>query len=467
MVQRGGKAIASGTYGCVFRPALKCKNDYTRYSGVSKLMKKDDANKEFKEINIYKNILSNIPNYEKYFILATNICYVNELNDNDKEDIDQKCNNWDFYESFKNSSMNDFLSINLSDGGYSVEYYILNNYTNKITFDKLNRSIQKLIYNAIIPMNELKLLHCDLKSDNILIDSNGNLKIIDFGIALLYDKGFQNVYSEIEWRPIQINAPLSNIVFSEFYLQKINEYLKSASISRSKITKIDIKNIIKSSFNEYTSTYGPGHLSILTKLLETVNKYTSFKQINYLNLISSYISISIYPYIKYNKSQNNYEIYFDVKDYFYKFYSKNVDLIGIVCLYLPLFDLIDNYSNRLKLAYNVNSDDFKKQLCDFFYKYLFLSHSTILKPEVIFNDLNILSTYLYRPGIFNNETNKPIINKQIKSIYHVKSNTIKPDNETIKQRVKSINEIYNFKNKINKSKRKKINRKKTRKIKNK
>ena len=44
-----------------------------------------------------------------------------------------------FYEILK-SSKNDFLSVNLPDGGYT--HNILNNYTNKIIFDKLNRSIQ-------------------------------------------------------------------------------------------------------------------------------------------------------------------------------------------------------------------------------------------------------------------------------------------------------------------------------------
>ena len=37
-MNKGGKMIDSGGYGCVFYPALLCKNKTTRRNGVSKLM---------------------------------------------------------------------------------------------------------------------------------------------------------------------------------------------------------------------------------------------------------------------------------------------------------------------------------------------------------------------------------------------------------------------------------------------
>ena len=33
----GGVAVASGGFGCIFKPALKCKNENTRSNGVSKM----------------------------------------------------------------------------------------------------------------------------------------------------------------------------------------------------------------------------------------------------------------------------------------------------------------------------------------------------------------------------------------------------------------------------------------------
>jgi len=64
MSRKGGKAIASGSYGCVFRPALKCKSDgdEKQKNSVSKLMYNEDANEEMDEmIPIMKAIQKGTP----------------------------------------------------------------------------------------------------------------------------------------------------------------------------------------------------------------------------------------------------------------------------------------------------------------------------------------------------------------------------------------------------------------------
>ena len=40
-IKKGGKVIASGGFGCIFKPALKCKNkDKRQEDSITKLMKK-------------------------------------------------------------------------------------------------------------------------------------------------------------------------------------------------------------------------------------------------------------------------------------------------------------------------------------------------------------------------------------------------------------------------------------------
>ena len=66
---KGGMAIGSGGYGCVFKPALKCKGfDKNPDDYVSKLMCKIDAIEEIVNINDIVNILYSIPFNENYFI---------------------------------------------------------------------------------------------------------------------------------------------------------------------------------------------------------------------------------------------------------------------------------------------------------------------------------------------------------------------------------------------------------------
>ena len=75
----GGKAFAEGAYGCVFRPALKCKTEKNRRDGVSKLMLVDKAYNEFNEINKFVKVLSQIPNYRSLFMFPYNVCKVDSL----------------------------------------------------------------------------------------------------------------------------------------------------------------------------------------------------------------------------------------------------------------------------------------------------------------------------------------------------------------------------------------------------
>ena len=54
---KGGEAIASGGFGCVFSPTIKCKNKKRKTNFISKLMTKKYALEEYKEIrNVNKKL---------------------------------------------------------------------------------------------------------------------------------------------------------------------------------------------------------------------------------------------------------------------------------------------------------------------------------------------------------------------------------------------------------------------------
>ena len=44
------------------------------------------------------------------------------------------------------------------------------------------------ILSALIYMHKLGIVHRDIKPENLLLDENGNLKLIDFGLGNLYDE---------------------------------------------------------------------------------------------------------------------------------------------------------------------------------------------------------------------------------------------------------------------------------------
>ena len=83
---KGGKIIASGGFGCIFKPALKCEDsDIRETNKISKLMLTKNANEEYNQIKKFNTVLNSIPNYEKYFLLDNfTLCKPEQLT---KEDL--------------------------------------------------------------------------------------------------------------------------------------------------------------------------------------------------------------------------------------------------------------------------------------------------------------------------------------------------------------------------------------------
>ena len=55
VISTGGKVIASGGFGCVFSPALKCQGERTRGKNrIPKLLTKKHALSEYNEIKEFK-----------------------------------------------------------------------------------------------------------------------------------------------------------------------------------------------------------------------------------------------------------------------------------------------------------------------------------------------------------------------------------------------------------------------------
>lgn len=91
--QTGGKVIASGGFGCIFSPPLRCNNTNTRsIDKVSKLMTKKHAIDEFNKIQKFRDLLKVIPNYSYYFLLDDfELCKPDKLTKEDLIKFSKKC----------------------------------------------------------------------------------------------------------------------------------------------------------------------------------------------------------------------------------------------------------------------------------------------------------------------------------------------------------------------------------------
>ena len=150
----GGEAIASGGFGCVFYPALKCKDSKNRdTTKISKLFTNKHAYDEYNEIQLIKPFLKKIPNYLNFFIIdKLTLCKPDKLTDNDFIGFDKKCKSIT-NETTKtiNNALDEFSILNIPYGGVSVSNFIKNTQNNfYTTFINLNNSLITLLLNGII-----------------------------------------------------------------------------------------------------------------------------------------------------------------------------------------------------------------------------------------------------------------------------------------------------------------------------
>ncbi len=164
MPRKGGKAIASGSYGCVFRPALECNGQDKLHDGVSKLMYNEDANEEMDEMEPIFKVVKKLPNSHKYFAVSnTHMCQPKPLDEGDKYEFDKKCGNFvsdGISASNVNDSLNDLSIINMPDLGRDLHEYIGEQSPfNEESFKKFNNMMINLLVNGVAPMNKANVLH--------------------------------------------------------------------------------------------------------------------------------------------------------------------------------------------------------------------------------------------------------------------------------------------------------------------
>jgi serine/threonine protein kinase len=199
------KLIAFGSSGCVFYPALKCDGIKASTNIVSKLMGYREANKEYENIMRIRSKISEIPNYEDYFLLDVVKCKPLPLTKAQLKEL-SKCKT--LFQKDINESINDFSVLNMPYGGQPIDDYIYENGS----FEKIfivHSGLVKLLLNGIIPMNQLNIYHCDIKDSNVLIHTK--FRLIDWGLCAEYklNGSFPQIWRN---RPLQYTMPFSIMI---------------------------------------------------------------------------------------------------------------------------------------------------------------------------------------------------------------------------------------------------------------
>jgi hypothetical protein len=390
--RNGGKVIASGGFGCVFSPALKCAGKSSRGKNrISKLLTKKHALEEYNEVELIKKKLNKIPQYENYFLLnGFEICKPAKLDKSDLAGFSSKCSALPkdkITQENINKSLDKVFALNMPNGGLPIDDFIIKNNTYK-NIIKLNNTLINLLNNGIIPMNENNIYHCDMKDSNILVDNSSGFKtrLIDWGLSTEYIPNIDQPFPKT-WRnrPFQFNVPFSIIIFSDLFFDKYSKYIKQGG----KLDYENLKPFVIDYIYLWIKERGMGHYSFINiimlmlfgnelKNIDEKNKEKIIESEFTLPYICNYIIEILINFTKFREDGSlNLRVYLDTV------FIKIVDIWGFVISYIPIFELLhENYENSNKIEIQLF-----EALKSIFIKYLFSPRIEPINVSELTNEL--------------------------------------------------------------------------------
>ena len=336
--KRGGKPINSGGYGCIFKPALRCKGKKRPVKGsVSKLMTKETARREMDLVHRIDSKVREIPNYNKYFFTKEfESCTPDRLTKSDLVGFSRMCQN------FKNSGMtarnvnlhlDKLETLTMPDGGEDLSGYLRSVLLTRRLFEFLNNSLVSVINNAVIPMNNLGVYHLDLKATNVMVTPDDRLKLIDWGISVIHES---NIPRTLEKFPIVFNLPYSSILFNSLFQPYYSDVLKRNPIllNGSREQNDNLRNAIVDYLYLINREIGQGHLKYISIMMARIYLPLVFThQTQYSSdFISGLTTDRIVEYIAPILRRFTVNSKFDSAGYL-KVFSKNVDIWGMITCY--------------------------------------------------------------------------------------------------------------------------------------
>ena len=240
------KYINSGSSGVVYEG--RCRKNPEKHICLKFLLNKiEEERREKKNKNINININSNYNN---------NSCSkIKEIN------IQNKLKDKNITQYYDYCDLNNYGCIIMEFAKYGdLENFQKNLIKKKFLSESLLAYITKQILDGLLYIHQSKIIHMDIKQQNILIDENLNIKITDFSISFPYDN-----YKEND----KISLPLSG---TSLYMSP--EVLSKSQIDYEDCSKIDIFSLGVVLFNlafdkfpyELDYSYGRNFLLIYEKI---------------------------------------------------------------------------------------------------------------------------------------------------------------------------------------------------------
>jgi serine/threonine protein kinase len=393
-IEKGGNVIASGGFGCVFSPALRCEGENKRsHNKISKLMTDKHAISEYEEIISIKKLLEDIKDYRDFFLIYdATLCKPALLSNKDLEHYTTTCKALPkdkISRTNLNKNLDKLMALNIPNGGLPVDDYLYENGS----FEKMynvHNYLFNLLKKGILPMNERHVYHCDIKDSNILVDKNEKTRLIDWGLAVEYIP-FKNHTFPSSWRnrPFQFNVPFSVILFSDSFVEKYTKYLQDGG----KINKIELKPFVIDFISSWMKERGAGHYKFMNEIMFELfsNSIKALSQNTKPQIIETQITMNyIINYITdvlihFTKSEKNVKEC--LRNYLDNVFIKIADIWGFISVYFVFIEILShNYSKLTK-----QEMDIFNKIRYLFVEYLYNPRHEPIQMNKLYLDLEDLS----------------------------------------------------------------------------
>lgn len=345
---KGGKVIGSGTYGCVFKPPLKCEDQDKRPENyISKVMLTRNARDENREIMGILDLVKDIPNHEDYFMVSgVKLCKPKLPEIRDYDDYNKKCsallrkkiNSWDFPKALRDGNI---MMLQIPDGGASIDD-LFGEQISEANFSLINNALIDLMVNGIVPLNSFtNTLHMDVKGGNIVYSKRENkAKLIDWGLAIHFKNRKIAPINDLEQYSIMVNQPFTRLLFYSNFQRELNRFSKSYAVTRLDNNNYDtlmpvytkylrdnfLSNSQKKRNDVFTHFFGDiGHLDYILYMMHRLfGEPKKGLDIISQQLASAYLRFSFKGGIHHN---------FDENAFFYEVFRHNCDIHGLLYAY--------------------------------------------------------------------------------------------------------------------------------------
>jgi len=400
----GGKALASGGYGCIFKPALNCVDpkinaqiDKDKY--ITKLMLKKYSTAEYNIIMKVHQAVKHIPHYSLYFLVdGIYLCKPHPLSSGDLENYN-KCNslkvsNITVKTINQAKNLNKLLGLYMPDGGTNMLKYFEEHYLPS-DFVSINNSLIDLLLNGIIPMNNSSIYNADIKDTNILVKIDGKSKmetrLIDWGTCIIKTKDYDGIHETAFNKSFQFNLPFSNIMFNNEFVKLYEDYLKKQS-NQNALEYYSVREFVINFIFLWISKKGSNHLGEINKIIKslTIDELTNVTQEPIKNNIIRYETTYHYivDYISKILMEFTIDGKFEILNYYNNIYLKNVDVWGFTMTYICVYEKI-YYDHNLRSRYYIQLMHDMKHL---FIHFLYENPTKIIDVDKLVDYLQSLNT---------------------------------------------------------------------------